>query len=117
MSDERRVPDQVPTLGERVESCRHNAEVADWQVRAVQKRLAGLEIGSPLRMQALVQLATHKAEFEHWSNYLLYYRLRAANEGEHVRPKIKLGKVANLAPPPPKWNPPREEIDDADIPF
>lgn len=90
------VPDQVPTLGEMVESCRHNAEVADWQVRAVRKKLADLMPG-PDRTQALLQLSVHKAEFEHWSSYLLYYRVRASKEGEHVRPKIKLG--LKLEPP------------------
>jgi hypothetical protein len=124
VSENIRVPERVPTLGEMLASSEHNRDVADWQVRAVQRKLAQLPIGDPLRMSALIQLSLHQAEHEHWANYVLYYRLRVQNEGESTVPRVKVGgahrpKVDHrpATEHPKHWAEAQQEEFDAALPF
>ena len=103
------------------EGCLHNANVASIQIGRTQDELRGLEPGMN---RTLLQraLSNYRAEYEHWSTYVAYYRQRIAKEGPDVRPTIfaPQSKTAERPrqtyQPKPHWSEPRPSKDEDFVP-
>ncbi|HYE58091.1 MAG TPA: hypothetical protein VD948_06280 [Rhodothermales bacterium] len=113
---------EVPTIGEMVESCAKNRDIAEQQMDATRARMRR-EPPGPERDSLRVQLSRYKAEYEHWANYVSYYLGRASREGKESRPSMvwRMDAPAEkpMAPVIPLRPQPMEpmEIAEDDIPF
>ena len=113
-----RIP-PCPTLGEMAELCRHNAEVADWQLRVLRKKL---DVAPPGRDRDLLatEVSRYQSDFRHWSDYVGYYRRRAAREGADKTPMCRRTAWLEPAEEPRQQADrrlPREPEDEDGLPF
>jgi hypothetical protein len=82
----------VPRLGEMIANCAHNRDAADFQRRKLRQQLKGLGMGLE-RDGVLETLSRVESDYQHWADYVAYYRGRAAREGEGVVPAMVMGVV------------------------
>ena len=94
------------TLSSMAQACANNRNTAEWQLKRIRQQIQDAmpgEVTDAMRCE----LAKFKAEFEHWSEYCLYYRQRIAKEGAEAA--VSLGGFGAREPRQPQATQPQHD--------
>lgn len=108
----------MPTLGEMVTACLHNADVANFQRRRLRQQLRAVPEPGLERDRLSIELSVAEADYHHWSDYVGYYRARVAREGAGALPMMMRhpALVPMAVPVPTRAREPGEDDDDEQRP-